>query len=187
MVVTIREKRQARPRRPGGGTREQRAQEARETQHAIEKGVFARVIQDIEDRCLGHARRVLEKAGWPARSWQQDGLLVEDVGGRRLRSGADDDAVGRLQAAMDEAVREVQRMEGLEIGLLIKPFHGEDVGATMRRFAGPGGRIVEQAEADVLMRRARAARRAAPAAPAPVCELAALTAEAEGAETTAAW
>ena len=131
-------------------------------------------------------RRVLERAGWPTRSWQQDGLLVEDAGWRRLRSGADDDAVGRLQAAMDEAVGEVRREEGLEVGLLIKPFHGEDVGATMRRFAGPGGRIVEQAEADVMMRRARAARRAAPAAQAPVCELAALTAEAEGAETAAA-
>jgi hypothetical protein len=32
-------------------------------------------------------RRVLQAEGWPARSWQQDGLLVEDEGGRRLRGG----------------------------------------------------------------------------------------------------
>ena len=41
-------------------------------------GVFARVIQSLEDRCLGCARRSLERDGWPTRSWQQDGLLVED-------------------------------------------------------------------------------------------------------------
>ena len=32
-------------------------------------------------------RLVLQGEGWPARSWQQDGLLVEDTGGRRLRGG----------------------------------------------------------------------------------------------------
>ena len=30
---------------------------------------------------------MLQGEGWPARSWQQDGLLVEDTGGRRLRGG----------------------------------------------------------------------------------------------------
>jgi hypothetical protein len=42
----------------------------------------------VEDGCLGCVRRVLQAEGWPARSWQQDGLLVEDEGGRRLREGA---------------------------------------------------------------------------------------------------
>ena len=37
VVTAIRAKRQARPRRPGGGTREQRAQEARETRHAAQE------------------------------------------------------------------------------------------------------------------------------------------------------
>ena len=30
--------------------------------------------------CLGCVRRVLQAEGWQARSWQQDGLLVEDEG-----------------------------------------------------------------------------------------------------------
>jgi hypothetical protein len=34
----------------------------------------------VEDGCLGCVRRVLQAEGWPARSWQQDGLLVEDEG-----------------------------------------------------------------------------------------------------------
>ena len=53
----------------------------------VEASVFARWLQDIEDGCLGCVRRVLQAEGWPARSWQQDGLLVEDEGGRRLRGG----------------------------------------------------------------------------------------------------
>ena len=40
----------------------------------VEASVFARVLQDIEDRCLDCVRRVLQGEGWPARSWQQDGL-----------------------------------------------------------------------------------------------------------------
>ena len=43
----------------------------------VEAGIFARVIQDIEDACLDKSRRVLRSSGWTARSWQQDGLLVE--------------------------------------------------------------------------------------------------------------
>ena len=39
----------------------------------VEAGIFARVIQDIEDACLDKSRRVL-RSGWTARSWQQDGL-----------------------------------------------------------------------------------------------------------------
>jgi hypothetical protein len=39
----------------------------------VEASVFARRLQDIEDGCLGCVRRVLQAA----RSWQQDGLLVD--------------------------------------------------------------------------------------------------------------
>ena len=60
----------------------------------------------VEDGCLGCVRRVLQVEGWPARSWQQDGLLVEDEGGRRLRGGGGgDEAKARLEAAMRKAVR----------------------------------------------------------------------------------
>ena len=47
-------------------------------QERVEASVFARVLQDIEDRCLDCVRRVLQDEGWLARSWQQDGLLVGD-------------------------------------------------------------------------------------------------------------
>ena len=36
----------------------------------VEASIFARVLQDIEDRCLGCVRRVLQGEGWLARSWQ---------------------------------------------------------------------------------------------------------------------
>ena len=39
-------------------------------QGKVEASVFARVLQDIEDRCLGCVRRVLQGEGWLARSWQ---------------------------------------------------------------------------------------------------------------------
>ena len=32
----------------------------------VEASVFARVLQDIEDRCLDCVRRVLQGEGWPA-------------------------------------------------------------------------------------------------------------------------
>ena len=76
----------------------------------MEASVFARWLQDIEDGCLGCVRRVLQAEGWPARSWQQDGLLVEDEGGRRLRGGGGgDEAKARLEAAMRKAEAEVWR------------------------------------------------------------------------------
>ena len=53
----------------------------------VEASVFARWLQDVEDGCLGCVRRVLQAEGWPARSWQQDGLLVEDEGRRRAAGG----------------------------------------------------------------------------------------------------
>jgi hypothetical protein len=60
----------------------------------------------LEDRCLNCVRLVLQGEGWPARSWQQDGLLVEDMDGRRqLRGGGSggEPAVARLEAAMRKA------------------------------------------------------------------------------------
>ena len=84
----------AEARRPGeravAGPRAATAAAAREKRlrEKMEASVFARWLQDVEDGCLGCVRRVLQAEGWPARSWQQDGLLVEDEGGRRLREGA---------------------------------------------------------------------------------------------------
>ena len=86
--------RRAEARRPGeravAGPRAAAAAAAREKRlrEKVEASVFARWLQDVEDGCLGCVRRVLQVEGWPARSWQQDGLLVEDEGGRRLREGA---------------------------------------------------------------------------------------------------
>ena len=72
-----------------GRRRRRRRQRQREAwlRGKVEASVFARWLQDIEDGCLGCVRRVMQAEGWPARSWQQDGLLVEDEGGRRLRGG----------------------------------------------------------------------------------------------------
>jgi hypothetical protein len=67
-------------RRGCGGGRAQAAAAAAAgeawPQGRVEASVFARVLQDIEDRCLDCVRRVLQGEGWPARPWQQDGLLV---------------------------------------------------------------------------------------------------------------
>ena len=72
-------------RRGCGGGRAQAAAAAvaREAwlREKVEASVFARVQQDIEDRCLNCVRLVPQGEGWPARSWQQDGLLVEDMDG----------------------------------------------------------------------------------------------------------
>ena len=99
----------------------------------MEASVFARWLQDVEDGCLGCVRRVLQAEGWPARSWQQDGLLVEDEGGRRLRGGGGgDEAKVRLEVAMRKAEAEVMRTQC--------------TGAAVR-MAGAGGRRPSVAEA----------------------------------------
>ena len=80
-------------------------------------------IPDIEHGYLGCVRRVLQAEGWPARSWQQDGLLVEDEGGRQLRGGGGgDEAKARLEAAMRKAEAEVGRTQDMEVSLLAKSF-----------------------------------------------------------------
>ena len=60
------------------------------------------------------ATGAIQAEGWPARSWQQDGLLVEDADGRRVRGGGGggDPAVGRLKAAMRKAEAAVLEQEG---------------------------------------------------------------------------
>ena len=100
------------------------------------------MLQDIEDRCLNCVRLVLQGEGWPARSWQQDGLLVEDMGGRQLRGGGGggEPAVVRLEAAMRKAEAAVLAQEGVEVGLLVKEFFDGPVEAVLQRMAGPGWR-----------------------------------------------
>ena len=134
-------------------------------------GVFARVIQSLEDRCLDCARRSLERDGWPTRSWQQDGLLVEDGAaprqptrsGRRL-SGGGTLPIDRLEAAARRAEAAIMSEEKMEIAFLVKPFFEEPIDGVLRRFAGDGGgegATVE--EAREAMREARAAaQRGAP-------------------------
>ena len=129
-------------------------------QERVEASVFARVLQDIEDRCLDCVRRVLQDEGWLARSWQQDGLLVEDTGGRRLRggsSGVGGSAMERLEAAMRRAEAAVLEQEEMEVGLLVKEFFDGPTEAVLQRMAGPGGRRPAVAEAREAARRARAA------------------------------
>ena len=147
---------------PGGGrARAAAAAAAREVWllEKVEASVFARVLQDIEDRCLNCVRMVLQGEGWPARSWQQDGLLVEDMGGRQLRGGGGggEPAVVRLEAAMRKAEAEVLAREKLEVGLLVKTFFDGPVEAVLQRMAGPGGRRPAAAEARGAAARARAA------------------------------
>ena len=116
-------------------------------------------VAGIEDRCLDCVRRVLQGEGWPARSWQQDGLLVEDMDGRQLRGGGGGGgpAVERLSAAMRKAEAAMLAQEGLEIGLLVKDFFEGPVEAVLQRMAGPGGRRPGVAEARGAARQARAA------------------------------
>ena len=124
----------------------------------VAASVFARVLQDIEDRCLDCVRRVLQAEGWPARSWQQDGLLVEDEGGRRLRGGGGgDEAKARLEVAMRKAEAEVMREHEMEVSLLVKSFFEAPVEDVLQRMAGAGGRRPSVAEAREVARRARAA------------------------------
>ena len=132
----------------------------------VEASVFARWLQDVEDGCLGCVRRVLQAEGWPARSWQQDGLLVEDEGGRRLRGGGGgDEAKARLEAAMRKAEAEVRRTQDMEVSLLVKSFFEAPVEAVLQRMAGAGGRRPSVAEAREVARRARAAGERAPPPP----------------------
>ena len=115
----------------------------------VEASVFARVLQDTEDRCLNCVRLVLQGEGWPARSWKQDGLLVEDMDGRRLHGGdgGGEPAVARLEAALRKAEAAVLAQEGMEVGLLVKDFFDGPVEAVLQRMAGPGGRRPATAEA----------------------------------------
>jgi len=125
----------------------------------VEASVFARVLQDTEDRCLNCVRLVLQGEGWPARSWKQDGLLVEDMDGRRLHGGdgGGEPAVARLEAALRKAEAAVLAQEGMEVGLLVKDFFDGPVEAVLQRMAGPGGRRPATAEARGAARQARAA------------------------------
>ena len=108
---------------------------------------------------MGCVRRVLQGGGWPARSWQQDGLLVEDMDGRQLRGGGGGGvpAVERLEAAMRRAEAAVLEQEGMEIGLLVKDFFEGPVEAVLQRMAGRGGRRPGVMEARGAARQARAA------------------------------
>jgi hypothetical protein len=147
---------------PGGGrARAAAAAAAREAwlREKVVASVFARVLQDIEDRCLNCVRLVLQGEGWPARSWQQDGLLVEDMGGRQLRGGGSggEPAVVRLEAAMRKAEVAVLAREKMEVGLLVKTFFDGPVEAVLQRMAGSGGRRPAAAEARGAAARARAA------------------------------
>jgi hypothetical protein len=145
----------------GGVARATAAAAAREDWllEKVEASVFARVLQDIEDRCLNCVRLVLQGEGWPARSWQQDGLLVEDMGGRQLRGGGGggEPAVVRLEAAMRKAEAAVLEREKMEVGLLVKEFFDGPVEAVLQRMAGSGGRRPAAAEARGAAARARAA------------------------------
>ena len=149
----VRKEKAPTPRARGGGGRQTAAAAAAEgeawLQGQVEASVFARVLQDIEDRCLGCVRRVLQGEGWLARSWQQDGLLVEDMEGRQLRGGGGGGvpAVERLEAAMRKAEEAVRAQEDMEVGLLVKDFFDRPVEAVLQRMAGRGGRRPAVAEA----------------------------------------
>ena len=140
-------------------------------QNKVEAGIFARVIQNIEDVCLDKARRVLRSEGWTARSWQQDGLLVEG----QLRAWECDGWSGnvsaklRLESAMRRAEAAVadsvtvdgHEVKGLKVELLIKPFYQVNnnnscccclfyqvaVEPTLARFARPGSMVTTEDQA----------------------------------------
>ena len=185
----VRKEKAPNPRaRVGGGVQSAAATTAEKEarmQERVEASVFARVLQDVEDRCLGCVRRVLQGEGWPARSWQQDGLLVEDMDGRQLRGGGGGGApaVARLEAAMRRAEEAVLEQEGMEIGLLIKDFFEGPVEPVLQRMAGPGGRRPGVGEARGAARQARAAGggRAPPPPRTLPAEARAATAEAQAA------
>ena len=98
----------------------------------IEAGIFARVIQDIEDACLDKSRRVLRSSGWTARSWQQDGLLVEGEVGIEASKERLEGAMRKAEAAVAAGVTVGgQMVAGLEIELLHKPFLKEATEPTL--------------------------------------------------------
>ena len=74
-------KEKAPSRRARGGGRVQAAFAAAEgeawLQGKVEASVFARVLQDIEDRCLDCVRRVLQGEGWPGRA--KGGVFSEHI------------------------------------------------------------------------------------------------------------
>jgi len=96
----------------------------------IEASASTRAARAPIDNCV---RLVLQGEGWPARSWQQDGLLVEDMDGRRLRGGGSGGgpAVARLEAAMRKAEAVVLAQEEMEVGLLVKDFFDGPVEAVL--------------------------------------------------------
>ena len=82
----------------------------------VEAGIFARVIQDVEDACLDKSRRVLRSSGWTARSWQQDGLLVEGEVGIEASKEQLEGAMRKAEAAVTAGVTVGgQMVAGLEI------------------------------------------------------------------------
>ena len=164
--VTERVRKEKAGKRGGGGG-------SRDTwlHDSVVTGVFARVIQSLEDRCLDCARRSLERDGWPTRSWQQDGLLVEDGSarrltrsGRRLSGGGEALPIDRLKAAARQAEAAIRSEEKMEIAFLVKDFFEEPIDGVLRRFAGDGGgEGASVEEAREAMREARtAAQRGAP-------------------------
>ena len=102
----------------------------------------------------------LRSEGWTARSWQQDGLLVEG----QLRAWECDGWSGnvsaklRLESAMRRAEAAVadsvtvdgHEVKGLKVELLIKPFYQVAVGPTLARFARPGSMVTTEDQARAL-------------------------------------
>ena len=89
-------------------------------QNKVEAGIFARVIQNIEDVCLDKARRVLRSEGWTARSWQQDGLLVEG----QLRAWECDGWSGNVSAKLRLETKKAKSREA-------RPFAHAHAAATL--------------------------------------------------------
>ena len=114
----------------------------------VEAGIFARVIQDIEDACLDKSRRVLRSSGWTARSWQQDGLLVEGEVGVEASKERLEGAMRKAEAAVAAGVTVGgQMVAGLEIELLQKPFFQEATEPTLERLARPRAAVTTEDEA----------------------------------------
>ena len=106
---------------------------------------------------LNEARKALAAAGWPARSWQQDGLLVEDEAQpRRNRDGqipphAKEMAMQRLKSAIGEAEAAIKASCDYDIEFSVKPFFDKSVADVLWRFSGSdldsGCRVASEAVA----------------------------------------